>query len=253
MRLAGRTAIVTGAGSGIGYTSAKLFAAEGAKVVVADINDGGGMKTVEDITSSGGEAVFVHTDVSVASDAENIVSVAKKTFGGIDILLNNAGIAQRPVPVEDLDEELWDRVFAVNVKGIFLMTKFTVPVMKEAGKGVIINMASMSGIRPRKGSAAYATSKGAAIHLTKTLALELAASNIRVNCINPVAVETPMFAGLTPEGKDLDEARRGLIETVPLGRIATADDIAYAALYLASDEASLLTGTCINVDGGRGI
>jgi 3-oxoacyl-[acyl-carrier protein] reductase len=253
MRLAEKVAIITGAGSGIGYGAAMMFAREGAKLVIADIDDAGGKKTVADITSSGGEAVFIRTDVSVASDVENVINGTMKAFGRIDILFNNAGIAQRPVSVENLDEALWDRIFAVNVKGIFLMAKYTVPVMKKAGKGAIINLASMSGIRPRQGSAAYASSKAAVIHLTKTLALELASDNIRVNCINPVAVETPMFAQLTPEGKDLKEVLRGLIETIPLGRIATAEDIAYAAVYLASDEATMLTGICINVDGGRGI
>jgi 3-oxoacyl-[acyl-carrier protein] reductase len=141
----------------------------------------------------------------------------------------------------------------VNVKGIFLTAKFAIPVMKKAGKGNIINLASISGVKPREGSGAYSTSKAAAIHLTKELALEVAANNIRVNCINPVAVDTPMFAGLMPEGVTKEVAEKALRSTIPIGRLATPDDVAYAALYLASDESAMLTGTSINVDGGRGV
>lgn len=253
MRLADKVAIITGAGSGIGRASAILFAKEGAKVAVADINDAGGEATVATIKSNGGKAIFIHTDVSVASDAENLIKATKSEFGKIDVLFNNAGVPQRSMSIESLDESLWDRIYAVNVKGMFLTAKYAVPVMKGAGRGVIINLASSSGIRPRKGSTAYASSKAAAIHLTKTLALELAANNIRVNCINPVAVETPMLAKFGPEGVGVEEAKKAVIETIPLGRLAVPDDVAYAALYLASDEAAMLTGTCINVDGGRGV
>jgi len=253
MRLANKVAIITGAGSGLGRASAILFAKEGAKVVVADINDAGGEETVAAISSNGGEAIFVHTDVSKASDAKNLIKTAKDKFGKIDILFNNAGVPHRPMPVEDLDESLWDHIFSVNVKGIFLMAKYAFPVMKEAGSGVVINLASISGLRPRPGGSAYATSKAAAILLTKELALEGAPNNIRVNAINPVAADTPMLPGLLPEGVDMNEAKKALVKTVPLGRLAKPEDVAYAALYLASDESSMLTGTCINVDGGRGI
>ena len=253
MRLANKVAVITGAGSGLGRASAILFAKEGAKVVVADINDAGGKEAVAAISSSGGEAIFVHTDVSKASDAENLIKATKDKFGKIDILFNNAGVPHRPTPIENLDESLWDRIFSVNVKGIFLITKSAFPVMKEAGGGVVINLASISGLRPRPGSSAYATSKAAAIMLTKELALEGAPKNIRVNAINPVAADTPMLPGLLPEGVDMNEAKKALIDTVPLGRLAKPEDVAYAALYLASDESAMLTGTSINVDGGRGI
>ena len=253
MRLDGKVAVITGAASGIGRASAILFAKEGAKVVVGDVNDAGGDETVKEIKSSGGEAVFVHTDVSIAAEAENLIKVTKEKFGNIDVLFNNAGVAHRPTPIEDFDESLWDRVYAVNVKGIFLMAKYAFPVMKEAGRGSIINLASISGIKPREGSGAYSTSKAAAIHLTKELALEAAKDNIRVNCVNPVAVQTPMFAQFMPEGATEEEGKKVLEGTVPLGRLATTEDIAYAALYLASDESAMLTGTSINVDGGRGI
>ena len=253
MRLANKVAIITGAGSGLGRGSAILFAKEGAKIAVADINDAGGDETVAAIKSSGSEAIFVHTDVSKATDVKNLIKTTKDKFGKIDIILNCAGIPQRPTSVEDLDESLWDRIFSVNVKSMFLMAKYAFPVMREAGSGVMINLASISGLRPRQGSSAYASSKAAAINLTRILALEGAPNNIRVNAINPVAADTPMLPGLLAEGIDFNKARQALIDTVPLGRLATPQDVAYAALYLASDESALLTGTCINVDGGRGV
>ena len=253
MRLAHKIAVITGAGSGIGRASAILFAKEGAKVVVADINDAGGEETVAAIKSNGGEAVYVHTDVSKASDAENLVKATKDKFGKIDILFNNAGTPQKTMPLENIDESLWDHIFSVNVKSIFLTVKYVIPVMKEAGSGVIINLASMAGVRPRPGSNVYASSKAAVIHLTKAVALELAPNKIRINCINPAAVDTPMLPKFKEEGMDVKEFYKGAEASMPLGRIATPEDVAYTALYLASDESALLTGTCINVDGGRGI
>ena len=247
MRLANKVAIITGAGSGIGRASAYLFAEEGSKLVVADINDAGGEETVATIKADGGEAIFVHTDVSIASEVEHLVKATKDRFGKIDILFNNAGILMRPTAVETIDESLWDHTYAVNVKSIFLGAKYVVPEMKKAGGGVIINTASISGVRPRTYISAYVSSKGAVIALTKALAVELASDNIRVNCINPVRTETPMTEG-TPE-----ERKKAIISTIPLGHSAKPEDIAYAALYLASDESSMLTGTSINVDGGRSI
>ena len=253
MKLSNKVAIITGAGSGIGRASAIMFAKEGAKIIVADINDGGGEDTVAAIKSSGGEAAFVHTDVCIASEVESLINIAKNKFGKIDILFNNAGIVHELTPVENLDESLWDRVYAVNVKAHFMTAKYVVPVMREAGGGVIINMASMAGIRPRKGQSAYASSKAAVIGLTKALALELAPHRIRVNCICPAAVDTPMTPQMVPKGISVEEFNEAIIQTMPLGRIATPEDVAYAALYLASDESAMLTGSCINVDGGRGI
>ena len=253
MRLLNKVAIITGAGSGIGRASAILFAKEGTKVVVADINDAGGEQTVATIRSGGGEAIFVHTDVSIASEVNNLIKLTKTKFGKIDVVLNIAGIVHRAVSVENLDESVWDRVYSVNVKGIFLTSKFAVPAMKERGGGVIINLASIAGVRPRKGSIAYASSKAAAIHLTKVLALNIASYNIRVNAINPVTVDTPLLQQLIPEGADFEKFKKSLIDTIPLGRMPRPEEVAYAALYLASDESAMLTGTCINVDGGRGI
>ena len=246
MKLANKVAIVTGASSGIGRSIACLFAKEGATVVVADTNIAGGEETVATIKKNDGKAKFIQVNVSKASEAENLATATQKEFGKIDILANNAGVFMKATPVEDTDEALWDQIYAVNVKGMFLTTKYVVPHMKKAGSGVIINTGSGSANRPLPSFAAYVSSKGAVITLTKALALELA-PNIRVNCVNPAPTETPMIE-LIP-----DEARAGIVKSLPLQRMAKPEDIANAALFLASDESSMLTGSCINVDGGDGI
>jgi 3-oxoacyl-[acyl-carrier protein] reductase len=253
MRLVNKVAIITGAGSGIGRASAILFAKEGAKIVVADINDSGGQETVAAIKSSGGEAIAVHTDVTIASDVENLGKITKDKFGKVDILFNNAGIPQQTMYFETVTEELWDQIFATNVKSIFLTAKSIVPMMKAAGGGVIINVASISGVRPRPGNVAYSTSKAAVILLTKALALEVAPFNIRVNCINPVGTITPMLGKFFADGVSLEEGKKATINTIPLRRLSMPEDVANAALFLASNESSMLTGTSIDVDGGRGI
>ncbi len=252
MRLDNKVAIITGGGSGIGRASAYLFAKEGTKLVVADINDAGGEETVATIKADGGEAIFVHTDVTIASEVEHLVRETLNTFGKIDILFNNAGIDQKLIAVENIDESLWDRIYAVDVKGVFLAAKYAVPEMKRAGGGVIINTASIQGVRPWMQSCAYASAKGAVIVLTKALAVELAPNNIRVNCISPIGTDTPLLRQAA-EGTGWEEFEKLVISRTPLGRMAKPEDVAYAALYLASDESSMLTGTCINVDGGRAI
>ena len=245
MKLAGRVAIVTGASSGIGRASALLFAAEGARVVVADIDDAGGKETVSAITHNGGEAVFIRTDVSQASEVEHLAKAAKDRFSRIDILLNDAGIYMRRTAVESIEESLWDRVYGVNVKGAFLGSRFVVPEMKRAGGGAIINIASMAALRPSAGLSAYASSKGAVITLTKALAVELAPHSIRVNCICPALTDTPMIK------MELEDMKRAARAFGPPGGLNKPEDIASVALFLASDESKRLSGTCLEVGGGQ--
>ena len=249
MRLLNKVAVITGSGSGMGRASALLFAQEGAKVAVADIDGKAAEQTVQLIKDKGGEASPIDADVSKATDVARMIKTTVDTFGRLDILFNNAGYPMLPNPVENVEEALWDKIMAVNVKGIFLGSKYAVPVMKQQRGGVIINTASISGVRPRPGQSAYATSKGAAILLTKALAIELAPHNIRVNCINPTATETPML----PKLGATQETVKGIISTIPLGRLAQPTDVAHSALYLASDESAMVTGIALDVDGGRGI
>jgi 3-oxoacyl-[acyl-carrier protein] reductase len=249
MRLSKKVALITGAGSGMGRASALLFSQEGAKIAVADIDEKGAEESVAMIREKGGDAVSVKADVSNASDVAGMIDMAIGTFGRLDILFNNAGYPMVPTPLENVDEALWDKIMAVNVKGIFLACRHALPIMRRQGSGVIINTASISGVRPRPGQAPYAASKAAVILLTKALAVELAPFNIRVNCINPTATETPML----PKLGATESTRKNIVSTIPMGRMALPEDIAYAALYLASDESSMVTGSAIDVDGGRGV
>jgi 3-oxoacyl-[acyl-carrier protein] reductase len=253
MRLKDKVALITGAGSGFGRASAVLFAKEGAKVVVADISDEGGKQTVNLLKKAGGEGIFVHTDVTKPSEVQQAIKTAMENYKKLDILYNNAGYLGKTAPVENLEEAVWDYVYAVNVKSIFLGAKYAAPEMKKRGGGVILNTASVSGDRPRPNMTAYSSSKGAAETLTKGLAVELAPFNIRVNCISPVAADTPMLPQFAPAGADKAAFIKALASTIPLRRLATAEDVAYAALYLASDEASLITGVILQVDGGRNV
>jgi 3-oxoacyl-[acyl-carrier protein] reductase len=252
MRLRDKVALITGGGSGIGRASATLFAQEGAKIVIADIDDEGGRETVQLIERNGGSALYVTADVSKMAGAEGMVKATVDHYGKLDILFNNAGIGGPFAPIEETDESFYDKLMAVNVKSVFLGCKCAVPVMKKQGGGVIIVTASISGVRPRPLQVVYSTSKGAAVMLTKALAIELAPFNIRVNCINPVVTDTAFLTKNIDPDK-LEDAKKGMLSTIPLGRMGRPEDMAYAALYLASDESSLVTGVGLDVDGGRGI
>lgn len=245
MRLKGKTAIVTGAGSGFGEGIAKRFAAEGARVVVADIDAAAGARVAAALDG----AEFHPVDVSDGDQVKAMVEAAEKAFGGLDILVNNAGVAQRRGPMLEVAEEDFDRIYAVNVKSIYWTAIHAVPLLRKQEGGVIINIASTAAVRPRPGLTWYNGSKGAVVTLTKSMAVELAPEGIRVNAINPVIGET----GLTEAfmGGDTPELREKFISSIPLGRMSTPSDVANAALYLASDEADLITGVCLEVDGGR--
>jgi len=253
MRLANKVALITGAASGFGRASACLFAKEGCTVVVVDLREDAGRETVAAIQADGGEGMFVRADVADRGDAEGMVRAAVDAYGRLDIVFNNAGIPMRPTPVEEIDEAAWERLFAINVTGVWHGCKYAIPVLKAQHGGVILNTASTAGVRPRPNLVAYAATKGAVIALTRGLALELAPHGIRVCAISPVAADTPMLPGFLAPGADLDAARRALIGAIPLGRLTVADDVANAALYLASDEAAMVTGINLEVDGGRDV
>ena len=245
MRLAGRTAIVTGGGSGFGAAIAATFVREGAKVVIADI-DGA---AAERIAAALEGAVAVKADVTSDADTGRMVAAATERFGRLDILVNNAGVSHWNQKLTEVSEADFDRVYAVNVKALYWAARHAVPVMAAQGGGVILNTASTAGLRPRPGLCWYNGSKGACILITKSMAVELAPHKIRVNALCPVAGETPLLAHFI--GGDTPENRARFVGTVPLGRLSTPEDVADAALWLASDEARFITGVALEVDGGR--
>ncbi len=251
MKLEGKIALVTGAGSGIGRASALLFAREGAKVAVVDVREDAAKATVQEIERAGAQALAIRADVAIASDNEAAVGQTLARWGQLDVFFANAGVPQWPTSIEDVDEATFDRIMAVNVKGVFLGIKYAAPVMKRQRAGVILITASTSAIRPRPRVQCYTASKGAVIALTKTLALELAPFGIRVVALAPVATETPMLPTFMGKPAIDEESRARYVATIPLGRLNTPEDIAKAALFLASDDAAMMTGTCVEVDGGR--
>lgn len=250
-RLEGKVAIVTGAASGFGEGVVLRFAEEGAKVVVADLNDDKGKSVVAHLEAQFGKgcAVYVHANVADKDDVQRMVDETVKAFGRVDIMVNNAGVSHRNQSMMTIDDKMADMVWAVNVKGIWHAALALVPIFKKQGGGVIINNASSAALRPRPGLTLYNASKAAAVNLTKTMAVELAPLNIRVNALCPVAGDTPMLA--TFMGDDTPELRAKFIASVPMGRFSTPKDLANAALYLASDDASFITGVALEVDGGR--
>ncbi|MFC1712424.1 SDR family NAD(P)-dependent oxidoreductase [Candidatus Poribacteria bacterium] len=243
-RLGGKVAIVTGAGSGIGKATAMLFAAEGAKVTVAEINAEPGEKAVQEIRDAGGEAIFVQADVTNESDAANMAKATVEKFGRLNILFNNVGTGSGGTVVS-VTEEYWDEIMNRNLKPAFLGSKYAIPEMIKAGGGSIINMASIGGLSGRF-SATFCASKGGIVHLTRSMAVAHARDNVRVNCVCPGYIDTPMIGGMLSD----PERRKAVGAKHPMNRVGTAEEIAYAVIFLASDEASFVTGVVLPVDGG---
>jgi 3-oxoacyl-[acyl-carrier protein] reductase len=250
MQLTNKVAVITGGGSGFGEGIATYLAEHGATVVVADINEAAAQRVAGTIASAGHSVLAVRTDVSQNSSMSDLVETVQGAFGHLDIFINNAGISHKNGPLTGVDEATFDRVFAVNVKSIYLSALHVVPLFRQQGGGVFLNIASTAGLRPRPGLTWYNGTKGAVITITKSMAVELAPDKIRVNAINPVAGDTPLLAQFLP-GEDTPEIRQKFINTIPLGRLSQPLDIARAALFLVSDEAEFITGVCLEVDGGR--
>jgi 3-oxoacyl-[acyl-carrier protein] reductase len=243
MRLKGKTAIVTGAGSGFGEGIARRFAQEGAKVVVNDINAPAGERVAREV---GGQ--FVHADVTKGADWAKLVQAAG---AGLDIVVNNAGWTHRNKPYVEVSEAEFDRVYSVNVKSVYLSAMHAVPVFRKRGGGCFVNIASTAGLRPRPGLTVYNSSKGAVILMSKSMAAEFGPDKIRVNCVNPVFSPDTALSAEFAGGALTDEAKKRFLATIPLGRFSTPLDVANACLYLASDEAAMVSGVCVEVDGAR--
>ncbi len=244
MRLKDKTAIVTGGASGFGEGIVRRFLEEGAQVMIADINGDGAARLAEELN-----AFSCAVDVSDPASVAGMAQAAEKTFGMPDIFVNNAGVTHLPQPMEEVTEADFDRVIAVNCKSVYLTARAFVPAMKERGSGAILNVASTAGVSPRPWLNWYNASKGWMITATRTMAVELASVGIRVNALNPVAGDTPLLKSFM--GEDTPEMRAKFLSTIPLGRFSTPQDMGNAAAFLCSDEASMITGVCMEVDGGR--
>ena len=244
MRLHGKTAIITGAGSGFGAGIASTFNQEGAKVIIADINLENAKKIARKTNG-----IPIKVDVSSKISVEKMVNKVLNQVETIDILVNNAGVTHLPAPMENITEEKFDKILAVNAKSVFLTAQLLVPHFKNKKSGVILNIASTAGVSPRPNLTWYNASKGWMITATKSMAVELASQGVRVNAINPVAGETPLLKSFM--GEDTPEIRKKFLSTIPIGRFSTPDDIGKTATFLCSDEASMITGVALEVDGGR--
>jgi 3-oxoacyl-[acyl-carrier protein] reductase len=251
MRLQGKSIIVTGSGGGFGEGIAKRLAAEGAQIIVNDINAALGNKVVADIVAAGGTASFYAANVTQSDDVRALVTTAVQRYGTLDVMVNNAGWTHRNRPALEVSEDDFDKCYAVNVKSIYLATIHATPVFRAQGGGSFINIASTAGVRPRPGLTWYNGSKGAVITTSKSLAAELGPDNIRVNCVNPVFNPDTGLATEFAGGPLTEERKTKFLASIPLGRFSSALDVANAVLYLASDEAAFISGVCIEVDGAR--
>jgi len=251
MRLKDKVALITGAGSGIGQATAVLFAKEGARVTVVDLREDAAKATAEQIERAGGQALAVRADVSRSADNQAAIQQTLARWGRLDVFYANAGVPQFPTAVEEVDETVFDQIMAVNVKGVFLAAKHVMPVFRKQRGGVLLITGSTSGIRPRPGVQCYSASKGAVHTMASSLAIEFAAFGARVVAIAPVATETPMLATFMGKKEVDEEGMTRYRGTVPLGRLNKPEDLARAALFLASDEAAMVTGSVVPVDGGR--
>jgi len=245
-RLEGKRAIVTGGASGFGAGIARRFAEEGARVIVADLNEDAARTLAAEL---GDADLGVKVDVSSAADVAALAETAERLLGGIDIVVNNAGVGHTPQPLDELADEAFDRIAAVNMRSIYLMSKAFVPAMKAQGSGAILNIASTGGVSPRPNLTWYNASKGWVITATRAMAVELAPFQVRVNALNPVAGDTPLLK--TFMGADTPEVRAKFLASIPIGRFSTPEDMGAAAAFLCSDDASMITGVALEVDGGR--
>jgi meso-butanediol dehydrogenase/(S,S)-butanediol dehydrogenase/diacetyl reductase len=252
MRLAGKAAVITGAGVGIGRATALLFAKEGASVAVTDLNPTTGQETVALIEAAGGRAFFVQADVSQPESVEEMLRQTQANFGRIDVLFNNAGIVKQG-RVEDSSVEDWNAQIATTLTSVFLGCKYAIPIMRAQGGGVLINMASVAGMMGIVNRAVYSAAKGGVIGLTRAIALDHAGEGIRCVYLSPATIETPSLTDRINNSPDPAEARKSFEARQPVGRLGRPDDVAYAALYLASDESTFLTGSGITVDGGMAV
>ena len=246
-RFQDRVALVTGGASGIGKSAALLFAREGAKVAIGDLDSEGGLATVREISRNGGQAIFLRTDVSQPSDMEALVAGTVEAWGRLDLALNNAGIGHDPSLTHEITEETWERVISTNLKGVWLGLKYELPVMKKLGSGAIVNTSSIGGLIVGKGLAAYSAAKGGVNQLTKITALEYAEFGIRVNAVCPSVVLTPLTERTMRESPGII---KDMIANQPMGRLANAEEVASAIIWLCSGEASYINGVCLPVDGG---